>query len=245
MPSRHDHVDDPKLAAALLLARRGTAYFSRKLAELADDDFDGPSLLPGWSRRYVIAHVGYNARALTRLLEWAANGVETPMYASPEQRLAEIDYGATLSPLALRHLVAHSAVHLNVEWRDLPASAWHAEVRTAQGRTVPASETVWMRTREAWIHAVDLDNGGSFTDAPPELVDALTADVIAGWARRGTLPDVRLAPTDRAAQVLAGHGDNSATLSGTAADLLRWATGRGHHRITTSGGDVPDPPTWL
>ena len=32
MPSRHDHVDDLKLAAALLLARRGTAYFSRKLA---------------------------------------------------------------------------------------------------------------------------------------------------------------------------------------------------------------------
>jgi maleylpyruvate isomerase len=27
------------------------------------------------------------------------------------------------------------------------------EVKTIQGRTVPASETVRMRTREAWIHA--------------------------------------------------------------------------------------------
>jgi maleylpyruvate isomerase len=48
------------------------------------------------------------------------------MYASPEQRRDEIDYGATLSPLALRHLVAHSTVHLNVEWRDLPSRAWQA-----------------------------------------------------------------------------------------------------------------------
>jgi len=245
MPSRHDHVDDPKLAAGLLLARRGTAYFSRKLAELADDEFDGPSLLPGWSRRYVIAHVGYNARALTRLLEWAATGVETAMYASPEQRLAEIDYGATLSPLALRHLVAHSVVHLNVEWRDLSASAWTAEVRTAQGRVVPASETVWMRTREVWIHAVDLDNGATFNDFPPELVDALTADVTGGWARKGTLPGIRLAATDRTSPLIAGDNADATTLSGTAADLLRWATGRGSRRITASTGSVPDAPTWI
>ena len=61
VPARHDQVDDPRLAANLLTVRRGTAYFSRKLAELSDDDFDAPSLLPGWTRRHVIAHVGFNA----------------------------------------------------------------------------------------------------------------------------------------------------------------------------------------
>ena len=40
---------------------------------------------PGWSRRHVVAHVGYNARALTRLVEWAKTGIETPMYASADQ----------------------------------------------------------------------------------------------------------------------------------------------------------------
>ena len=29
---------------------------------------------------------------------------------------------------------------------------------------MPVAETVWMRTREVWLHAVDLDNGGTFTD---------------------------------------------------------------------------------
>ena len=62
-------------------------------------------------------------------------------------------------------------MHLNVEWRDLSPAAWQAQVRTAQGRIVPAGETAWMRSREVWIHAVDLNNGGSFADFPPDLLD--------------------------------------------------------------------------
>jgi maleylpyruvate isomerase len=119
-------------------ARRGTASFARKLNELADIDLDEPSLLQGWNRPALIAHVGYNARALARLVEWACTGVETPMYTSAEQRDAEIKLGATLPSRALRNLYRHSEVHLNVEWRDLADPHWDALVRTAQGSTVPA-----------------------------------------------------------------------------------------------------------
>lgn len=199
MPARTDRTTDPDLRAGLLLARRGQAYFSRKLNELRNGELDTPSLVAGWTRRHVVAHVGLNARALTRLTEWAATGVETPMYASPEERDAEIELAASLPGRALRNLSAHAAVHLDVEWRDLPEEAWRAPVRTALGRVVPASETVWMRTREVWVHAVDLDNGGSFADFPPELLDALLADVIGGWHRRlgPDLPPLVLTPTDR------------------------------------------------
>ena len=243
MPARHDRVDDPRVAGTLLTARRGTAYFSRKLAELGDEEFDEPSLLPGWSRRHVIAHVGYNARALTRLLDWAATGVETPMYADAEQRRQEIEQGATLKPIALRHLVSHSNVHLNVEWRDLPPAAWNAEVRTAQGRTVPASETAWMRAREVWIHAVDLDNGASFADFPPDFLDALLSDIAAMWRRRGEGIDLELAPSDRNATISVGDRP-SVRISGAAAHVAQWATGRGapNHRVSWP---VPTAPRWL
>lgn len=245
MPARHDHVDDPRLAATLLTARRGTAYFSRKLAELRDADFDAPSLIPGWTRRHVIAHVGYNARALTRLLEWAATGIETPMYDSVEQRNQEIAAGATLKPIALRHLVSHSNVHLNVEWRDLSPTAWQAEVRTAQGRAVPAGETAWMRSREVWIHAVDLDNGGSFTDFPPDLIDSLLTDITGTWRQRGTGLHFSLTPTDRDNSIDVGTGPTQ-HLTGSAADLTRWATGRGANGVTVIGAvEVPPPPRWL
>ncbi|KMM47235.1 maleylpyruvate isomerase [Cellulomonas sp. A375-1] len=253
MAGRTDRTTDPQLLASLLLARRGQAYFSRTLNELRNDELDAPSLVPGWTRRHVVAHVGLNARALTRLTEWAATGVETPMYASREERDAEIEYGATLPARALRNLSAHAAVHLNVEWRDLSDEAWRAQVRTAQGRVVPASETVWMRTREVWVHAVDLDNGASFRHFPAELVDRLLADVTRTWRARGDAEGVVvpvLEPTDRAALAddpASGDDVPRTHLRGRAADLARWATGRGgaHLLTTTDGTPVPAPPRWL
>ena len=79
MVARQDLTTDPGLREELRQARRGTAFFARKLTELTDEELDGGSLLPGWTRRHVVAHVGYNARAIARLVEWAANGVETTM----------------------------------------------------------------------------------------------------------------------------------------------------------------------
>lgn len=250
MPARTDRTTDPALRAGLLLARRGQAYFSRTLNELRDARLDVPSLLPGWTRRHVVAHVGLNARALTRLTEWAATGVENPMYPSPEARDAEIELAATLPARALRHLSAHAAVHLDVEWRDLPDEAWRATVRTAQGREVPASETVWMRTREVWIHAVDLDAGGSFRHFPAELVDRLLDDVVGAWTRRAgaePVPALSIEPTDRpGAAPRTTPGPGPVRVVGRAADLAQWATGRGVRDVTTAdGAEPPTPPRWL
>jgi len=251
MAARTDKTSDPEIKAGLLLARRGTAYFSRKLNELRDDEFDEPSGLPGWDRNHLIAHVGYNARALTHLTEWAATGVEHPMYESPEARREEIELGATLNPVALRNLSAHAAVHLNVEWRDLPDEAWNAEIRTAQGRVVPASATVWMRTREVWLHAVDLRNGGSFTHFPAELVDRLIVDVLSNWRKRQEaegIPNFVLQPDDRDEARSIGESDaaDAVVLRGTAIALSRWATGRGTAGVVTaSGSPLPLAPRWL
>ncbi|RFA10871.1 maleylpyruvate isomerase [Subtercola boreus] len=250
MAARTDNVTDPELAARLLTARRGQAYYSRKLMELNDTDFDGPSLLDGWNRRQIIAHVGLNARALTRLTEWAATGVETPMYSSAGQRNEEIEVAATLPVQALRNLSDHAAIHLNVEWRDLPESAWTNVVQTAQGRSVPVSETVWMRTREVWIHAVDLDNGADFSDFPSEVSDGILHDVTSAWRRRReaeSLPTWVLEPIDRAAPVNPeDDGAGVVVLRGTVAQLAGWATGRRRHGVVTSdGSELPDAPRWL
>jgi maleylpyruvate isomerase len=225
MVARTDNVDDPRLAATLLLARRGSAFFARKVAELSDAEFSEPSLLTGWTRSHLIAHVGYNARALCRLTEWAATGIETPMYASPSQRNDEIELGATLTPQALRNLSEHAIVHLNVEWRDLSAEAWGAEVKTAQGRTVPASETAWMRAREVWLHAIDLGNGASISDLPAEFVDRLLPEVVALWKTRGdAVPNLVLRPTDRAGvdHRLDDAASDPTVVSGPSAQLLAW-----------------------
>ena len=176
MVARHDRTTDPVLLEGLLQARRGTAFFARKLNELPDAELDGDSLLPGWTRRHVTAHIGYNARAIARLIEWAATGVETPMYASTSVRDHEISFGATLSPIALRNLFDHSAVHLNVEWRDLPERAWTHEAHLSDDIVGPVSRTVWLRAAELWAHALDLGNGAAPSDIPSHLRDRLSAD---------------------------------------------------------------------
>ena len=60
----------------------GERAFGTALGRLVPEDFAGPSLLPGWTRAHVLAHVAGNADALVNLLTWARTGEETPMYAS-------------------------------------------------------------------------------------------------------------------------------------------------------------------
>ncbi|WP_347110998.1 maleylpyruvate isomerase family mycothiol-dependent enzyme [Paenarthrobacter sp. S56] len=252
MAARHDHATDPVLLAGLLQARHGTAFFARKLNELSDADLGAPSLLPGWTRGHVVAHVGYNARAIARLVEWAATGVENPMYPSLEVRNHEIDFGATLSPIALRNLFDHSAIHLNVEWRDLPADNWHHKVRTVQGRVVPAEETVWMRTREVWVHAADLDNGATFADIPTPVLARLLKDITGAWSARGTDRGLLVEVTDQPSALLFGDAgaESPVKVSGPLAAITAWATGRATAGVTASHGGgviapVPGAPAWI
>ncbi|WP_327093661.1 maleylpyruvate isomerase family mycothiol-dependent enzyme [Nocardia vinacea] len=232
------------LPERLLLARRGTAYFAQRIAELSDTDFDSGTLLAAWTRRHLIAHVGYNAAALCRLLDWAATGIETPMYASAGQRAGEIDEGATLSPAALRNLFHHTAARLDEKWRHLPESAWTAEVRTAQGRVVPAAETVWMRVREVWIHAVDLADDGRFGDFPTVVLDSLLTDIVGMWRRKGLGTGLVLTVDDRAPIAVQENSPTTTRVSGPLAAVARWAAGRGAIGLETHG-DTVQPPAWL
>ncbi|NDV10984.1 maleylpyruvate isomerase family mycothiol-dependent enzyme, partial [Rhodococcus sp. IEGM 248] len=218
---------DLDLSERLLIARRGTAYFAQRLAELSDEQLSEPTGLAGWSRRHLLAHVGYNAAALCRLLDWAASGVETPMYASPEQRGREIVEGATLSAAALRNLFDHTVARLDEKWRNLPASVWDAQVRTAQGRLVPVSETAWMRTREVWIHAVDLGNGGRFGDFPDVVLESLLTDIVGMWRRKDLGAGLILVVDGGEPVAVQPDSPPAEKVSGPLAAVVRWAAGRG------------------
>jgi maleylpyruvate isomerase len=193
----------------------GTKLFLDAATGIEDEAYDAPSRLPGWIRRHLVAHVAANADALGNLVRWAATGVPTPMYASAEERAAGIARGPRLSAAELDRWLRRSAAELSESTGRLTDEQWSAEVVTAQGRTVPASEIPWLRAREVCVHAVDLGLGVTFADLPDDFLEALVADVV---ARRGEVPVV----------------------DGPLAERAAWLTGRPHR---LSG--APDLGAWL
>ncbi len=52
-------------------------------------------------------------------------------------------------------------------------------MRSALGRAIPAAEIPWMRVREVWLHAVDLDADARLADPPGGVIDTLLDDISA------------------------------------------------------------------
>lgn len=225
--------------------QQGTDLFSGAMSGLDDQDLSAPTELPGWSRRHVLAHVGFNALALRRLALWARTGEPHPMYASSEQRAAEIAEGATWDGARLRVFVATSAERLAADLERLDDQAWRREVVTAQGRTVPATEIPWMRTREVAVHAVDLGAGVTFDELPDDLLEALVDDVAVRRSTVGRDPALRLHSTSGRTWTIDGGGDR-VDVTGTPAALARWLTGRaGGGLQTPEHRTLPSLTPWL
>lgn len=168
--------------------RACTEIFAATLAGLDDAAFGEPSRLPGWTRAHVVAHVHFNALALTRLAGWAETGVESLMYDGPDQRSAEIDGGAALPPSRLRELVGVSGVALERSLDRLDDAGWARQVVTARGRAVPAAQIPWLRTREVAVHSVDLAGATDFEDLPDAVLGELSTEAVALHGAAGAAP---------------------------------------------------------
>ncbi len=165
--ARYDSAAAP--ASDLLLARRGAAYFARKLNELDDVALDGSSSLNGVGRRLIVARVGYEARAMARIAEAAREERGEESLGDPEQEPDDEVLGACLPAHALRYLFEHAQAHLNVEWRDLTDAAWDRAVVSLTGRRVTPRQMVRERAVTLWLSAVALGNGGRLSDVPGEI----------------------------------------------------------------------------
>ncbi|WP_406632588.1 maleylpyruvate isomerase family mycothiol-dependent enzyme [Amycolatopsis sp. WGS_07] len=176
------------------MAAEEWAAFGTELFLAHATDLSGPSALPGWTRKHLAAHVAANADALGNLVHWARTGERTPMYASADQRNADIEAGSRLPEARLTSWLQGSARSLASGMASLTPEQWRAEVVTAQGRTVPATEIPWLRAREVCVHAIDLGTGLTFADLPEAFLSALVAEIRAkrglDAVPDGPLPDV-------------------------------------------------------
>lgn len=221
------------------LWERGEQHLATALGRLVEEDYAKPSLLPGWTRAHVLAHLARNADGVGNLLTWARTGTETPMYASGEARDRDIEETAGLSPDALEADVLGGTARLAEAVRTMPAQAWAATVRTNRGREIAAADVVRMRTQEVWVHAVDLDSGVEFGELPDEVLAYVVDEVFRAWGSRDEVPDV---------VVFAGNrewGTGSLAVAGSLADAAAWLTGRSDGSGLQADGPLPQLPRWV
>jgi maleylpyruvate isomerase len=214
---------------------------------LSDEQVRAPSLLPGWSRGHVLAHIARNADGLRNLLTWAKTGVKTTQYASFEAREAEIEAGAGRSAAEQAEDIAASAKELSDLARELPAEAWLAEVQGMKGPVLPAWFTLERRLFELEVHHVDLYAGYRSGDWPDWFVTDELYRITGELTQKPDAPSAVLTDLLTGRQYIVGAaGATDLEITGHGHVLLAWLTGRseGEELTADPAGPLPSVPAY-
>lgn len=215
-----------------------TALYLQHVDRLSEHDLRQETVLPGWTRAHVVAHVALHALGTSRALMGLAHGHPVAVYDSEERRDSDIEQTSRLQVDKLRELsfdacgrfkAACSAIHES-------DATWDALVeRTPHGYVFTADGVVDARWREVEIHHVDLGVGYSPRDWSPAFT-AYLFDIVVG-DRAGSV-DVELR-TPNGGTVI---GDGGPVVEGEAAALAYWLCGRDSgHGLS---GDLPTLGPW-
>ncbi len=213
----------------------------RTVDALDDATFATPSLLPDWTVGHVVAHLALNGEALAGALDGVASGVARPMYASQEGRNADIAELGVAPAGDLRSRLLASTELFDREVSDLPDDKWQTIIERTPGKPAfSARSTVLMRLREVEIHHADLGVGYTAADWAPEF----SVLVIESMEKRDFSASFRVVAADLDRSWT--YGDAPATtVTGSAADLAWWLTGRGDgEALSADGGELPEVPAW-
>lgn len=188
---------------------------------MGDDEWRAPSLLPGWSRAHVAAHLCRGADALVRLVSATLRGLESPLYPRPDQRFTDIERGVDRPGLQVQIDLDTSAGDLN---RTLDLVTDWARPVTLLGRRLTLAQVPLARLQEVVLHHLDLNCG--FTVGS---LDPVPARWLLQWhvGLRHPAHGPRLA-VESDSGVTAELGDDGEVrrVRGTDADLWGWLTGR-------------------
>jgi maleylpyruvate isomerase len=215
---------------------------TRTVDALSAEDLEAPSLLPGWTRAHVVAHLALNALSLARVIEGVVHGNPVAMYESDEQRDADIAELAQADPGELRdrHLAAVTAFDDAVG--RIHDEHWSGRIeRVPGGPAWPMVTVVPTRRREVELHHADLGTSYTPADFPEdfvvELLDAVTVD----QADSGPF---LVRATDLGREWSVG-GEGGPTVMGTGAGLGWWLAGRGNgDGLSCDADELPQLGPW-
>jgi len=145
------------------------------LNSVSHNDIDSwcaqPSLLPNWSRGYVLAHLARNADSHSHLFSEAALGREGEQYAGGLKGRAEgIAAEAKLSGKELVRRTRESIYQLEAAWARSPGEAWLGNGKNAVGAILAIADLPLLRWREMEVHMHDLGIGFTYAQWNPLYV---------------------------------------------------------------------------
>ncbi|MEO7195611.1 MAG: maleylpyruvate isomerase family mycothiol-dependent enzyme [Pseudonocardiaceae bacterium] len=215
------------------------ALFERTVLKLPD--LRGPARLPGWTRGHVVTHVARNAEGLCRLLTWARTGIETPMYASREQRDADIEAGSGREVAEQLDDLRRTGAAFAAAASELSPQNWDVIVRHG---LLPASTVPWARVRELWLHLVDLDAAVEIADIPEDIATELVRD-LAHWMNTRVETPIALQLPGGEQMILGPETGATLAVSGPVQQLAGWLTGRSSGELLSAPDGLPELPSWL
>ena len=222
-----------------------TTRYLQALTVLDDESVRRASLLPGWSRAHVVAHLSRNADAFTRVLGQVAAGEPASMYASNEARDADI--ADTVERLDLAGLVEDALAST----ARLTEALWACDADPDAPYTrVPGGDlsfplhTVGPRRRaEVEIHHSDLGTGYEPSTWPSDFSSHLVKQRQDELAQAGG-PSMVLSSTNVGGLWKFGEGQGP-EIHGSVGDLAWWLVGRGDGQgLTCSAGELPVLGRW-
>jgi maleylpyruvate isomerase len=220
---------------------RSSARVLGTLADLDDAALREPSLLPGWTRGHVVAHLARNADAIAEVLRGPLLGEVGHMYPSREARDAAIEDGAG-RPVGeqVADLIASEGRLLEVAARLAPTLYDEPGAALPGAGGWPVRRGGAMRWAELEIHHADLGLGYGPRDWPAAFVVHLLERRARELAEDGVR--LRWRATDTGS---AGGSEEGAEVTGPAAELAWWLVGRGvGGGLTCSDGQLPDLGKW-
>lgn len=216
-----------------------TQRLVRTVDALDETSLGAASLLPGWTRRHVVAHVILNAEALARVMDGLARGEARAMYASAPARDADINDLSQAHQTELRDRFLASTTWFAEAARTVPPDGWTGVFeRVPSGPVFPRAAIVGMRHREVEIHHADLGVDYTVTDWPEEFLDTVFNQIVAD---RGETTSMMLRTPDGAVLVGDGYGP---VVTGTRARLTWWLLGRGSGEGLSADPELPTLGAW-
>jgi len=217
------------------------------LGDLPESEWRRPTRCSAWDVSGLVAHLVSGAQFLGYTLREAQKGAPTRLldgFDAQETPAATAAMFAGLSPTDLLAALGDVDARIQAETKAFTSDDWHRPAEGPAGR-IPAYVAVNHFLWDSWVHERDLMVPGGEEPPTDRAEVALVASYVVGLAgvvhgigdgaTAGLALDVRLTDVDvdfhavvdeQGTSVVFGRGEGGVPLSGAAADVIEFATGR-------------------